>query len=101
MEYMTRQELVRLFSVAREHSPSHHVAMLAGLQHGLRVSENARRHSPCKTALPCAGAQHLRSALAPITALQLERGARPGKRPHDANARLFGGESLVSSAPGR
>src|SRR5712691_384488 len=39
MEYMTREELVRLFRVARQHSPLHHVAMLVGLLHGLRVSE--------------------------------------------------------------
>ena len=39
MEYMTREELVRLFRVARHHSPLHHVAMLVGLLHGLRVSE--------------------------------------------------------------
>src|ERR1017187_10343148 len=39
MEYMTREELVRLFRVARKHNPLHHVAMLVGLLHGLRVSE--------------------------------------------------------------
>jgi integrase len=39
MEYMTREELVRLFRVARQHSSLHHVAMLVGLLHGLRVSE--------------------------------------------------------------
>src|SRR5271169_3269746 len=39
MEYMTREELVRLFKVARQHNPLHHVALLVGLLHGLRVSE--------------------------------------------------------------
>jgi integrase len=39
MEYMTRDELVRLFKVARDHNRLHHVAMLVGLLHGLRVSE--------------------------------------------------------------
>ena len=39
MEYMTREELVRLFKVAREHNTLHHMAMLVGLLHGLRVSE--------------------------------------------------------------
>src|ERR1039458_1661804 len=39
MEYMTREELVRLFRVARKHNPLHHIAMLVGLLHGLRVSE--------------------------------------------------------------
>jgi integrase len=39
MEYMNREELVRLFSVARNHNPLHHLAMLVGLLHGLRVSE--------------------------------------------------------------
>src|SRR5271169_2856112 len=39
MEYMTREELVRLFRVARKHNPLHHVAVLVGLLHGLRVSE--------------------------------------------------------------
>jgi integrase len=39
MEYLTRNELVRLFKVARDHNKLHHVAMLVGLLHGLRVSE--------------------------------------------------------------
>jgi len=39
MEYLTREELVRLFKVARDHNKLHHVAMLVGLLHGLRVSE--------------------------------------------------------------
>ena len=39
MEYLNRDELVRLFKVARQHNPLHHVAMLVGLLHGLRVSE--------------------------------------------------------------
>jgi hypothetical protein len=39
MEYMTREELVRLFRVTRKHNPLHHIAMLVGLLHGLRVSE--------------------------------------------------------------
>jgi len=39
MEYLDRDELVRLFKVARQHNPLHHVAMLVGLLHGLRVSE--------------------------------------------------------------
>jgi integrase len=39
MEYMTREELVRLFKVARKHNPLHHLSILVGLLHGLRVSE--------------------------------------------------------------
>ena len=39
MEYLNRDELVRLFKVARQHNPRHHVALLVGLLHGLRVSE--------------------------------------------------------------
>jgi hypothetical protein len=39
MEYLTRDELVRLFRVARNLNPLHHVALLVGLLHGLRVSE--------------------------------------------------------------
>src|ERR1700747_1104061 len=39
MEYLTRDELVRLFKVARRHNKLHHVALLVGLLHGLRVSE--------------------------------------------------------------
>ena len=39
MEYMTREELVRLFKIARDHNKLHHLAMLVGLLHGLRVSE--------------------------------------------------------------
>ena len=39
MEYLTRDELVRLFNVARDHNKLHHIAMLVGLLHGLRVSE--------------------------------------------------------------
>jgi integrase len=39
MEYMTREELVRLFKIARDDNKLHHLAMLVGLLHGLRVSE--------------------------------------------------------------
>ena len=39
MEYLNRDELVRLLTVARQHNPLHHVALLVGLLHGLRVSE--------------------------------------------------------------
>jgi integrase len=39
MEYLSRDELVRLFKVTRSHNPLHHVALLVGLLHGLRVSE--------------------------------------------------------------
>ena len=39
MEYLNRDELVRLFKVARQHNPLHHIALLVGLLHGLRVSE--------------------------------------------------------------
>jgi len=39
MEYLSHDELVRLFKVARSHNPLHHVALLVGLLHGLRVSE--------------------------------------------------------------
>src|ERR1700730_15712296 len=39
MEYLTRKELVRLFKVARDRNKLHHIAMLVGLLHGLRVSE--------------------------------------------------------------
>ena len=39
MEYLSRDELVRLFKVARSRNPLHHVAPLVGLLHGLRVSE--------------------------------------------------------------
>lgn len=39
MEYLSRDEVVRLFRVARRHDPLHHIAMLVGLLHGLRVSE--------------------------------------------------------------
>src|SRR5437660_10007469 len=39
MEYLSRDELVRLFKVARSRNPLHHVALLVGLLHGLRVSE--------------------------------------------------------------
>src|ERR1039458_3191766 len=39
MEYLNRDELVRLFRVARDQNPLHHVALHVGLLHGLRVSE--------------------------------------------------------------
>jgi integrase/recombinase XerD len=39
MEYLNRDELVRLFKVARQQNPLHHIALLVGLLHGLRVSE--------------------------------------------------------------
>src|SRR5437762_4587445 len=49
MEYLTRDELVRLFKVARDHNKLHHIAMLVGLLHGLRVSEMLaiRGHDIC------------------------------------------------------
>jgi hypothetical protein len=49
MEYLNRDELVRLFKVARSHNPLHHVALLVGLLHGLRVSETLaiRGHDIC------------------------------------------------------
>ena len=31
MEHLNRDELVRLFKVARSHNPLHHVALLVGL----------------------------------------------------------------------
>jgi integrase len=39
MEYLTRDEVGRLFKVARDHNKLHHLALLVGLVHGLRVSE--------------------------------------------------------------
>ncbi len=39
MEYLTRTELRRLFAVAYERNRTHHLAMVVGLWHGLRVSE--------------------------------------------------------------
>ena len=39
MEYLTRTELRRLFAVAYERNRTHHMAMVVGLWHGLRVSE--------------------------------------------------------------
>jgi site-specific recombinase XerD len=39
MEYLTKQELRRLFQVAFDRNRNHHMAMLVGLWHGLRVSE--------------------------------------------------------------
>lgn len=44
MEYLTREELVRLFKVTRAHNSLHHLAMLVGLLHGLRVSETLAIH---------------------------------------------------------
>jgi integrase len=39
MEYLTKSELRRLFQVAYDHNRVHHLAMVVGLWHGLRVSE--------------------------------------------------------------
>jgi integrase len=39
LEYLTRTELRRLFAVAYERNRTHHMAMVVGLWHGLRVSE--------------------------------------------------------------
>jgi integrase/recombinase XerD len=39
MQYLDRQELRRLLSVAHKNDPVHHLALLASLLHGLRVSE--------------------------------------------------------------
>jgi len=39
MEYLDRNELRRLFTVARDRNRTHHLAMVVGLWHGLRVSE--------------------------------------------------------------
>jgi integrase len=39
MEYMNKSELRRLFQVAYDRNRTHHLAMVVGLWHGLRVSE--------------------------------------------------------------
>jgi integrase len=39
MEYLTKSELRRLFTVAYERNRTHHMAMVVGLWHGLRVTE--------------------------------------------------------------
>jgi integrase len=39
MEYLTKSELRRLFQVAYEKNKTHHLALVVGLFHGLRVSE--------------------------------------------------------------
>src|SRR5215469_15959281 len=39
MEYLTKVELRRLFEVAYAHNRLHHLALVCGLWHGLRVSE--------------------------------------------------------------
>src|SRR5882672_6367693 len=39
MEYLTKSELRRLFAVAYERNRTHHMAMVVGLWHGLRVTE--------------------------------------------------------------
>jgi hypothetical protein len=37
MEYLTRDELVRLFKISRDHNKLHHLAMLVGLLHGVHL----------------------------------------------------------------
>lgn len=39
MQYLTKDELKRLFTVAYESNRLHHLALVVGLWHGLRVSE--------------------------------------------------------------
>jgi integrase len=39
LEYLSKSELRRLFAVAYERNRMHHMAMVVGLWHGLRVSE--------------------------------------------------------------
>lgn len=39
MEYLSREELRRLFQVAYERNRQHHLALVVGLWHGLRISE--------------------------------------------------------------
>ena len=39
MEYLTKSELRRLFKVAYQKNRTHHLALVVGLFHGLRVSE--------------------------------------------------------------
>lgn len=39
MQYLTKSELRRLFKVAYERNRTHHLALVVGLWHGLRVSE--------------------------------------------------------------
>src|SRR5690348_9534568 len=39
MRYLTKDELRRLFQAAYEHNRQHHLALVVGLWHGLRVSE--------------------------------------------------------------
>jgi integrase len=72
MEYMTREELVRLFKVARKHHPLHHVAMLVGLLHGLRVSETLaiRGRDICDGKL---SVKRLKKSRATLHALRIDR----------------------------
>lgn len=39
MQYLTKDELKRVFNVSYEHNKLHHLCMLVGFWHGLRVSE--------------------------------------------------------------
>jgi site-specific recombinase XerD len=72
MEYMTREELVRLFKVARKQNPLHHVAMLVGLLHGLRVSETLaiRGRDICDGKL---SVKRLKKSRATLHALRIDR----------------------------
>ena len=42
MQYLEKDELRRLFAVAAEHDPLHHLALLISLSHALRASEIIR-----------------------------------------------------------
>jgi integrase len=71
-EYMTREELVRLFRVARQHSPLHHVAMLVGLLHGLRVSETLAIRG-CDICDGKLSVKRLKKSRATLHALRIDR----------------------------
>src|ERR1039458_8224589 len=96
MEYMTREELVRLFRVAREHNPLHHVAMLVGLLHGLRVSETLaiRGRDICDGKL---SVKRLKKSRATLHALRIDGDVCSMSR-HSSN---FPGRTLTPScSPG-
>ena len=64
--------LTRLFRVARQHSPLHHVAMLVGLLHGLRVSETLAIRG-CDICDGKLSVKRLKKSRATLHALRIDR----------------------------
>jgi integrase/recombinase XerD len=89
MQYLTKDELRRLFQVAYDHNRNHHLALVTALWHGMRVSELT---SLCGTDITADGQVIVRRLKGSNTTMQpIRRDADP----------LFDGSPLLALAAER